>query len=68
MRGTTCFGTVCQINKDEKISSEKQKLYHSEVGMLLFLVKHLRPDIANTVTELFKVLDRTNMEDYKEMH
>ncbi len=36
--------------------------------MLLYLVKHLRPDIANAVRELSKVLDQSNMTASKEMH
>ncbi|KAL7461991.1 hypothetical protein ACHAXS_002396 [Conticribra weissflogii] len=66
--GTPSFGIVCPINKDEKISSEKQKLYHSGVEMLLYLVKHLRPDITYAVRELSKVLDGANMAAYMEMH
>ncbi len=31
-------------------------------------MKHLRPDIANAVRELSKVLDGANMVAYKEMH
>ncbi len=54
--GTPSFGIVRPINEDEKISSEKQKLYRSGVGMLLYLVKHSRPDIANAVRELSKFL------------
>ncbi len=38
--GTRSFGIVCPIKEDEKISSEKQKLHHSGVGMLLYLVKY----------------------------
>jgi hypothetical protein len=37
---------------DLLISSEQQKLYRSGVGMLLYLVKHSRPDISNTTREL----------------
>ena len=36
---------------------ENHKLYHSGVGMLLYLVKYSRPDIADLVRELLKVLD-----------
>ena len=35
--------------------------------MLLYLVKHSRPDIANAVRELSKVLDCSNNGAYKEM-
>ena len=31
---------------DELLSQEQQKLYRSGVGMLLYLVKHSRPDMA----------------------
>ena len=40
-----------------KLSEDKQKQYRSGVGMLLYLVKHSRPDIANAVRELSKVAD-----------
>ena len=42
--------------------------HHSGVGMLLYIVKHLLPDIANAVRKLSKVLDGANMAAYKEMH
>ena len=35
--------------------------------MLLFLVKHTRPDIANCTRELSKVLDKATVSAYKEM-
>ena len=52
---------------DEKISAEDQKLYRSGVGMLLYLVKHTRPDIANAVQELSKVLDGASPAAFKEI-
>ena len=36
--------------------------------MLLYLVKHSRPDIANAVRELSKVLDGASPAAFKEMH
>jgi hypothetical protein len=39
------------------ISKEMHSLYRTGTGMLLFLVKHSRPDIANAVRELTKLLD-----------
>jgi hypothetical protein len=39
------------------ISSEDQTKFRSGVGMLLYLVKHSRPDQANAVRELSKVAD-----------
>ena len=42
-------------------------MYRSGVGMLLYLVKHSRPDIANCVRELSKVLHGSTEASYKEM-
>jgi hypothetical protein len=42
---------------DNVLSPKDQTKYHSCVGMLLYLVKHSRPDISNAVRELTKVLD-----------
>ncbi len=53
---TPNFGIVHHINEDEKISSEKWKLYCSDVEMLLYLVKHSHPAIANAVREITKFL------------
>ncbi len=66
--GTPSFRIVFPINEDEKISSEKQKLFCSGVGMLQYLVKHSRPDIANAIRELPKVLDGANTAVCKEIH
>ena len=53
---------------DEKaISSENQAEYRSGIGMLLFLTKFSRPDIANLVCELSKMNDRTNESHLKEL-
>ncbi len=72
MRSYATPGTPGKImirEKDEAqlISKEDQKLYRSGVGMLLYLVKHSRPDIANPVRELSKVLDGAKHESFKEM-
>jgi len=50
-----------------KITPEEQATYRSGVGMLLFLIKHSRPDIANTVRELTKVLDGASPAAFKEL-
>jgi hypothetical protein len=42
---------------DTKISEDKQKDFRSGVGMLLYLVKYSRPDMANITRELSKVMD-----------
>ena len=65
-------GTPRQIvvksdNEDDWIGKDEQDRYRSGVGMLLYLVKHSRPDIANPVRELSKVLDGATVGQYKEM-
>ncbi|KAG7339393.1 reverse transcriptase RNA-dependent DNA polymerase [Nitzschia inconspicua] len=40
--------------EDPVISPDDQKVYRSAVGMLLYLVKHSRPDLSNFVRELSK--------------
>ncbi|KAL7530325.1 hypothetical protein ACHAWF_005014 [Thalassiosira exigua] len=56
-------------NTDPAMALDKQqhKRFRSGVGMLLWLVKHSRPDIANAVRELSKVLDGTTEMAYKEL-
>ena len=54
-------------NIEIKVDLQKQSMYKSGIGMLLYLVKHTHPDIANTVRELSKCLDCINTAAYKEM-
>jgi len=49
------------------ISDHDQKLYRSGVGMLLFLVKHTRPDLSNSTRELSKVMDKATEGHMKEL-
>lgn len=65
--GTPSFKVFRNKEEAEKISKEQQSRYRTGVGMLLYLVKHSRPDIANSVRELSKVLDGASEGDYKEM-
>ena len=51
----------------EKISMEHQWEYWSGVGMLLYLVKHLHPDLANMSRELSKTNDGANPVAYNEL-
>jgi hypothetical protein len=51
--------------EDPKLNPEEQTKYRSGVGMLLYLVKHSRPDIANAVRELTKVLDGATTAHWK---
>jgi hypothetical protein len=49
---------VIRPEKDAKLLDyEDQKEFRSGVGSLLYLVKHSRPDIANAVRNLSKVMD-----------
>ena len=41
----------------EKNSAKDQKEYQSGLGMLLFLVKHSKSDIANVTSKLSKTND-----------
>jgi len=65
--GTPGFGIVRPKDDSERISSEMQSEYMSGVGMLLYLVKYSRPDIANAVRELTKCMDGATPAAYKEM-
>ena len=51
----------------QPLSKEDQKMYRSGVGMLLYLVKHSRPDLANCVRELTKNMDKASEAALKEM-
>ena len=50
-------GTGMRITRSKEglIIEKEQTLYRSAVGMLLFLAKHSRPDLANIVRELLRV-------------
>ena len=65
--GTPSLSLVRETDESQCVSAEKQTLYRSGVGMLLYLVKHSRPDIANCVRELSKVLDGTTDCAFNEM-
>ena len=60
-------GITVLRDPDEVVDDDKHKLYRSGTGMLLFLVKHTRPDIANAVRQLSKALDKPNQAALKEM-
>lgn len=65
--GTPGTGIVRPGKDDPKLSMEDQTIYRSGVGMLLYLVKHSRPDIANAVRELSKVMDGATPAAFKEL-
>ena len=49
------------------ISDHDQNLYRSGVSMLLFLVKHTRPDLSNSTGELSKVMNKATEGHMKEL-
>ena len=65
--GTPGFGIIRPKEETPTIDAERQSRYRSGVGMLLYLLKHTRPDIANAVRELSKVLDGATEAAYKEL-
>jgi hypothetical protein len=67
MPGTPCFNIVRPRENVDKIDPDLQARYRSGVGMLLFLIKYLRPDLANIVRELLKCMDAASHAAYKEM-
>lgn len=52
---------------DPLISKTDQTTYRSGVGMLLYLVKHSRPEISNAVRELSKVGDGATKAHWKDL-
>ena len=60
-------GAVIQNHGGPVVDKERHKTYRSGVGMLLYLVKHSRPDIANGVRELSKALVGPSEAAYKDM-
>ena len=49
------------------LSLEEQTLYRCPVGILLYLVKHTRPDLANATLELSKAMDIANYLHWREL-
>jgi hypothetical protein len=58
---------VCPNKHDLLINPERQKLFRSGVGMLLYLVKHSRLDINNADRELTKITDQATEAHWKEL-
>ena len=49
------------------VTKIEEKKYRRGVGKILYLVKHTRPDIANAVRELSKMLDCVTPSEIKEL-
>ena len=65
--GTPGKGVIRPKEGDTTISEELQSEYRSGVGMLLYLVKHSRPDISNPVGELSKCMSGATEAAHKEL-
>ena len=65
--GTPGQGIVRPDDKLPSVTPDEHRVYRSGVGTLLYLVKHSRPDIANVVRELSKVLDCPTQAAFNEM-
>ena len=49
------------------LNTTEQTMYRCGVGILLYLVKHTRPDLANVIRELSKAMDIGNYVHWKEL-
>ena len=59
---------IVKADEDDADMSEKDKThYRSRVGMLLFLVKHTKPNLANATRELLKVMNKPTPNAMKEL-
>jgi hypothetical protein len=65
--GTPGYGLILAKQDEDCIDEERHALYRTGTGMLLYCIKHSRPDISNAVRELSKCLSRPNGAAYKEM-
>jgi hypothetical protein len=65
--GTPGKGVIRPKDGDATIPEVDQKDYRSGVGMLLYLVKHSRPDISNPVRELSKCMSSATEAAWKEL-
>ena len=55
------------MEENERISMEDEQDYQSGIGMLLYLVKHSGPNLANATRALSKANDMTNPAAYKKL-
>ena len=66
--GTPRFTARRLENQEDKVNTEEHEIYRSGVGTLLYLIKHSRPDICNTVRDLSKTMDAPAPAHLKEMY
>ena len=65
--GTPGKRIKAKFKNEEMLTKELQTKLRSRVRMLLFMVKHSQPDIANAVRELLKCMGKANYNAYKEL-
>ena len=65
--GTPGFIGAKQNEEGAQKNEDQQQEYQSGVGTLLYLTKHSRPDIANSVFELSKSMDGASKFQFREM-
>ena len=65
--GTPKFFTVRPMEENKKILKKDQWDYISGIGILLYLVKYLHPDLANVTRDLSKTNDGVKPAAYKEL-
>ena len=63
----TGFIEAKQIEEGAHINDDQQQEYQSEVGTLLYLTKHSRPNIANAVREFSNSMDGASKLQFREM-
>ena len=57
--------TVREFDDGERLDDKEQSLHRSGIGILLYLAKYTRPDIANGVRKHSKNMDKASKNDYK---
>ena len=65
--GIPKFLVVSLTVDSKKISAEDKNTFWSGVGMLLYLLKRSRPDIANATREVSKVNDGANPSEFHQL-
>ena len=65
VRRTNTPGTLRGIQKiagknSKKLLNKKHKKFRSGMGSLIYLLKHSRPELSNTIKELLKCLSGPN--------
>ena len=65
--GVPKFLVVRPMVESKKIFADDKQEYRLGVGMLLYLVKHLHPNLANRTRELWKTNNGANPAAFKEL-